>query len=87
MDFKCYINGKFKADEKELQDKDYYKRKYFPQKTNNEIIVNNSAKKLANLFRNSGIDKQMNMLFTPNFILVLLFLSDYLRQSDTEGQF
>lgn len=87
MDFKCYINGKFKADEKELQDKDYYKRKYFPQKVNNEIIVNNSAKKLANLFRNSGIDKQMNMLFTPNFILALLFLSDYLRQSDTEGQF
>lgn len=73
VDFKCYINGKFKPDEKELQDKDYYKRKYFPQKINNEIIVNNSAKKLANLFRNSGIDKQMNVPFIGAVILCMKY--------------
>lgn len=73
VDFKCYINGKFKDDEKELQDKDYYKRKYFPQKINNELIVNISAKKLANLFRDSGIDKQMNVPFIGAVILCMKY--------------
>lgn len=76
VDFKCYVNGKLKTDEKELQDKDYYKRKYFPQKIKNEIVVNNSAKKLANLFRNSGIDKQMNVPFIGAVILCMKYGKD-----------
>lgn len=73
IDFRCYVNGKLKNDEKILQDKDYYRNKYFPQKINNELIVNNSAKKLANLFRNSGIDKQMNVPFIGAVILCMKY--------------
>lgn len=73
VEFRCYINGKLKNDEKILQDKDYYRNKYFPQKINNELIVNNSAKKLANLFRNSGIDKQMNVPFIGAVILCMKY--------------
>ncbi len=76
VDFKCYINGKLEDNEKELQDKDYYKREYFPQKINNEVIVNNSAKKLANLFRDSGIDKQMNVPFIGAVILCMKYGKD-----------
>ena len=71
--FKCYVNGKFKPEERELKDKDYYKDTYFPNKINNEIIVNNSAKKLANHFRNSGIDKQMNVPFIGAVILCMKY--------------
>lgn len=72
-EFRCYINGKFQADELVLQDKEYYRQKYFPKKINNETIVNKSAKKLANLFRDSGIDKQMNVPFIGAVILCMKF--------------
>lgn len=81
--FKCYVNGKLKPDEKELQNKDYYKRVYFPTKINNEIIVNNSAKKLANLFRNSGIDKQMNVPFIGAVILCMKYGKEIDLSGDT----
>lgn len=44
-----------------MQSKEYYREKYFPKKINNEVIVNCSAKRLANLFRNSNINQQMNV--------------------------
>lgn len=72
-EFRCYIKGKFQADELVLQDKEYYRQKYFPKKINNETIVNKSAKKLANLFRDSGIDKQMNVPFIGAVILCMKF--------------
>ena len=62
-EFRCYVNGKLQDDELEPKNKEYYKEKYFPKKINNEAIVSGSAKKLANLFRNSNIDKQMNVPF------------------------
>ena len=75
IDFRCYINGKL-SDELILQDKDYYKQKYFPNKINNEFIVNKSAKKLANLFRDSRIDKQMNVPFIGASMLCMKFNID-----------
>jgi len=71
--FECYIKGKLEPTEKEIQDKDYYKQKYFPLKTNNEQIVEKSAKKLANLFRDSKIDKQMNVPFIGAVMLCIKF--------------
>jgi type I restriction enzyme M protein len=71
--FECYINGKLEPSEKEIQNKDYYKNKYFPQKINNQLIVEKSAKKLANLFRNSKIDKQMNVPFIGAVMLCIKF--------------
>ena len=71
--FECYVKGKLETTEISVQNKDYYKNKYFPQKTNNESIVEKSAKKLANLFRNSKIDKQMNVPFIGAVMLCIKF--------------
>lgn len=73
LEFRCYVCGKLQEDELILQDKDYYRSKYFPKKINNEFIVNKSAKKLANLFRDSRIDKQMNVPFIGAVILCMKF--------------
>lgn len=71
--FECYIKGKLEPTEIQIQNKEYYKNKYFPQKTNNELIVEKSAKKLANLFRDSKIDKQMNVPFIGAVMLCIKF--------------
>lgn len=76
VDFECYVRGVLQKSEVELQDKDYYKNKYFNTKINNENIVSESAKKLANLFRNSNIDKQMNVPFIGAVMLCLRFQKD-----------
>ncbi len=76
VDFRCYVGGKIQQDELSLQDKDYYRQKYFPNKINNEFIVNKSAKKLANLFRDSKIDKQMNVPFIGASMLCMKFSID-----------
>lgn len=76
VDFRCYVGGKIQQDELSLQDKDYYRQKYFPNKINNEFIVNKSAKKLANLFRDSKIDKQMNVPFIGASMLCMKFNID-----------
>jgi type I restriction-modification system DNA methylase subunit len=73
IDFECYIKGKLESSETTIKNKEYYKEKYFPNKTNNELIVDKSAKKLANLFRNSKIDKQMNVPFIGAVMLCLKF--------------
>lgn len=72
----CYVNGKLQEDELILHDKEYYRAKYFPKKINNETIVNKSAKKLANLFRNARVDKQMNVPFIGAVILCMKFNVD-----------
>lgn len=74
--FECYVKGVLKKDEIYPQDRDYYREKYFPQKINNENIVSKSAKKLANLFRNSKIDKQMNVPFIGAVMLCIKFGED-----------
>ncbi len=71
--FECYVKGVLKKEETQLQNKDYYRLKYFPQKINNENIVEKSAKKLANFFRNSKIDKQMNVPFIGAVMLCIKF--------------
>ena len=73
VNFECYVKGILQKSESELKDKDYYKNKYFNTKINNENIVSESAKKLANLFRNSNIDKQMNVPFIGAIMLCLRF--------------
>ncbi|MDE6885525.1 MAG: N-6 DNA methylase [Helicobacteraceae bacterium] len=75
-EFECYVKGILKKDEIQLKDKDYYRNKYFPQKINNESIVEKSAKRLANFFRNSKIDKQMNVPFIGAVMLCLKFGED-----------
>ena len=75
-EFRCYVKGKLVKDELVLRDKEYYKEKFFPKKINNEQIVNNSAKRLANLFRNSKIDKQMNVPFIGATMLCMKFLKE-----------
>lgn len=74
--FECYVRGVLQKSETELKDRDYYKNKYFNTKINNENIVSESAKKLANLFRNSNIDKQMNVPFIGAVMLCLRFQKD-----------
>lgn len=72
--FECYVQGQIQKDEVVLQDKDYYKRKFFNDiKKNNEAIVSDSAKKLANLFRDASIDKQMNVPFIGASILCMKY--------------
>ncbi len=61
--FECYINGELKEEETEIQSKEYYIQKYFSTKISNENMVNKSAKKLADMFRASGINKQINVPF------------------------
>ena len=75
-DFECYVKGVLKKDEIRPQNKEYYREKYFPQKINNESIVEKSAKKLANLFRDSKIDKQMNVPFIGAVMLCIKFGED-----------
>lgn len=74
--FECYVRGVLQKDEIYPQDRDYYREKYFPQKISNENIVSKSAKKLANLFRNSKIDKQMNVPFIGAVMLCIKFGED-----------
>lgn len=71
--FECYVKGRLIVDESEPKDKDHYKQLYFKEKTNNEAIVEKSAKKLANLFRGAGIDKQMNVPFIGAAILCMKY--------------
>ena len=75
-DFECYVKGVLKKDEIYPQNKDYYREKYFPQKINNENIVEKSAKRLANFFRDSKIDKQMNVPFIGAVMLCIKFGED-----------
>lgn len=83
-EFRCYVNGKLIKDELTLKDKEYYKEKYFPTKINNEQIVNSGAIKLATLFRNSKIDKQMNVPFIGAVMLCMKFLKgDYIDLTST----
>ncbi|WP_406602699.1 N-6 DNA methylase [Metamycoplasma sualvi] len=73
--FECYINGKLEKSEIEPKNFKYYLDKYFRHispKTNQEI-VNNVSKKLANLFRDSLINKQMNVPFIGAIMLCLKF--------------
>ncbi|ENR0323807.1 hypothetical protein ACERUG_000623 [Campylobacter upsaliensis] len=77
-EFRCYVNGKLIKDELTLKDKEYYKEKYFPKRINNEQIVNSGALKLANLFRNSKIDKQMNVPFIGAVMLCMKFFRERL---------
>lgn len=75
-DFECYVKGVLIKDEISPKDKEYYRQKYFPTKINNENIVEKSAKKLANFFRDSKIDKQMNVPFIGAVMLCLKFGED-----------
>lgn len=73
--FECYVNGKLIESEVEPKNYKYYLEKYFKDakiKTNEEI-VSNVAKKLANLFRDSKINKQMNVPFIGAIMLCLKF--------------
>ena len=74
--FECYVKGVLKKDEIRPEDRDYYREKYFPQKINNENIVSKSAEKLAKLFRNSRINKQMNVPFIGAVMLCIKFGED-----------
>lgn len=69
--FQCFVRGVLQKNEIEPKDKEYYRRTYFPQKINNENIVSKSAESLANLFRDSNIDKQMNVPFIGAVMLCL----------------
>lgn len=82
--FKCFVKGKLIETEKEIRPADYYIQKYFPNKITNPKIVNNSAKKLANLFRDSEINKQMNVPFIGAVMLCLKFKKPFLANT-TEG--
>lgn len=73
--FECYINGKINKNEIEPKNFNYYLENYFKDispKTNQEI-VNQSSKKLANSFRNSKINKQMNVPFIGAIMLCIKF--------------
>lgn len=75
-DFECYVKGTLNKEEICPKNKEYYRAKYFPQKINNEAIVEKSAKRLANFFRNSKIDKQMNVPFIGAVMLCIKFDED-----------
>ncbi|WP_181881741.1 hypothetical protein [Helicobacter sp. MIT 14-3879] len=72
--FRCYVNGKLQCDELEPKNKEYYRSIFL--KISNEVIVNNSAKKLANLFRDSNIDKQVNVPFIGAVMLCIKYGQD-----------
>ncbi|AGR41204.1 N-6 DNA methylase [Spiroplasma taiwanense] len=74
--FQCFINGVLMEEEIEPKNAEYYISKYFNNKITNEDIVNNSAKKLANMFRDSSIDKQMNVPFIGSVMLCQKFGKD-----------
>lgn len=70
--FECYVKGVLKELETEPKKYDYYISNYFSHiNKTNERIVSDSAKKLANLFRDSGINKQMNVPFIGAVMLCL----------------
>ncbi len=71
--FECYVNGNLQKNELKPKDKEYYREKYFPKKINNEEIVENSAKKLADLFWKAHIDKQINVPFIGAVLLCMRF--------------
>lgn len=73
--FECYINGKINKNEIVPKNFNYYLENYFKDispKTNQEI-VNQASKKLANSFRNSKINKQMNVPFIGAIMLCIKF--------------
>ena len=71
--FECYVNGNLQKNETNPKDKEYYREKFFPKKINNEEIVENSAKKLADLFWKAHIDKQINVPFIGAVLLCMRF--------------
>lgn len=73
INFECYINGVLNEKETIPQNKDYYKKTYFNLKINNELIVEKSAAKLAYLFRDSKINKQMNIIFIGAAMLCMKY--------------
>ncbi|ATP59517.1 HsdM family class I SAM-dependent methyltransferase [Mesomycoplasma dispar] len=73
---RVYINGKLELSENSVENKDYYKNKYFPVRENNGEIVTDLTKKLVQLFRNANIDKQLNVHFIGTVFIVLTFYKD-----------
>jgi hypothetical protein len=71
--FECYINGKLVEIETKIQKADYYIDKYFPIRETNVNMVEQSAKKLANMFRDSGMNKQMNVPFIGAVMLCIKY--------------
>ncbi|MGL5591133.1 MAG: N-6 DNA methylase [Mycoplasmoidaceae bacterium] len=82
--FECWINDKKQIDEVNLQNYQYYLDKYFPKKNTNQEIVEKSAKKLSIMFRNSKINKQINVPFIGAVMLCLKFEKNILNNS-TKG--
>ncbi|MGL5590696.1 MAG: N-6 DNA methylase [Metamycoplasmataceae bacterium] len=82
--FQCYINGKIVSEETIFQNAQYYADKYFQHKITNEDIVNKTAKSLAGLFRDSGIDKQMNVPFIGAVMLCLKYKKE-ITNNTTDG--
>ncbi|VEU77798.1 HsdM family class I SAM-dependent methyltransferase [Mycoplasmopsis columbinasalis] len=83
---KVYVNGVLQLDETTVHDKFYYKQKYFPQKINNFKIINEQAHKLANLFRDANIDKQLNVPFIGAVFLNLMYAREFLLEGKTAGE-
>lgn len=79
--FECYVKGKLIINEKKPQNYEYYITKYFPNKLTNPQIVNESAKKLANLFRDAKINKQMNVPFIGAVMLCLKFKKNFVNNT------
>lgn len=80
-EFKCYVRGELISDETKPQNYEYYVKKYFPNKITNHKIVNESAKKLANLFRDANINKQMNVPFIGAVMLCLKFKKNFINNT------
>lgn len=85
IDFECYVQGRYIKEETQIRDKDYYKTVYFPNiRSNNENIISESAKKLANLFRDAKINKQMNIPFIGACLLCMKYRQEInLTSTDT----
>lgn len=82
--FKCFVKGKLIENETKIHNAQYYVEHYFFEKETNESIVEQSAKKLAKLFRNSGINKQMNVPFIGAVFLCLKFGKE-IQNNTTQG--
>lgn len=76
INFECYVKGKLVINEKDIKTASYYLDKYFSNKLTNPEIVEANAEKLANMFRNSGINKQYNVPFIGCVMLCLKFKKD-----------
>lgn len=85
-DFECWINNKKIESELEPKNASYYKNKYFKNvsKQNLPEYVEINAKKLADMFRDAGIDKQKNVPFIGAVMLAIKFSDEKIIQNNTK---